>query len=1189
MKNLSLILAVLILAFLGQNKAVAQSKTFLNKEWETSSGNVGSNYQRSASVVDASDNVYVTSNTINANGDTDVSLTKYDSEGALQWQQTYNGSGNGDDYGVQLVLDGSGNVYVVAALNTGTNNTDFGLLKYNGSGTLQWSSTWAGAAGGYDVPADLVLDGSGNIYVVGGSEVNTTFSDYAIVKFNSTGTFQWHTSYDYNSLHDAATSVAIQSSNIVVTGASASSAINWDYATLQLNPSTGSISNTTRTSVTGAGLDQALDVKTDYNNNIYITGYAEISSNKRIRTLKFNDTLGLEWSADVNGIYDDIGTSVDIDDNGNVYVAGSTELSNGDLNFITVKYDSSGTEQWKKEFGDGDEINTYGAEHVVVVNDTVIMVVGTIDNNGEIDFMAICYDETGGLVFTEEYDNNGADDEVSSITVDGDVFYMTGTSDNGTTRTTTVVKYDTWEKDQAIIYQNGDPFAFDDEILLRFNPSSLITATVNNKNKTWGIVSDFIDANTITAINTNLSYDIGKQNCYKLFPKLTTNDTVATSRSGNTVELPPFYATFGMLLPDNSNDSTERALLNGSAPHILATTNNCFASLLAGANDPRYSNGESPNLRQYAGNTDASINIEPAWNFETGSPAIVVGVYDTGINRGHEDLTVTNNGASSVIAGYDYINFQDIMLVSDPDFRGHGSAVTSLIASHRNNSIGIAGVAGGDGSGGVSIHDMKLFDSETPISCQQIHAPISDIITAIEDGATGNIGGQAQDIMNHSWETSRNQFLREVWITAYKLEVIMVAASGNAETQINIDFGNQCGNFNFPSCYRDHLGIRVGANNATGARAVFSDCGINLDVIAPGTYDLYTTIHQDGNAYADGNMTHGGNCSWPINGTSFGAPHVVGVAALMASYNLNNSLPNVFSPEDTEELIQMAATDITASPNIVGPDQETGHGRLNAGEVFKLIEFPKYRVEHVWFTTTPSYTLVGSQEETCLEISTVGIPLPVGIITVDRYATTVTNNHTLPTGYNLITGWPRGSQSTIYGVNSQTWANCDQDGALGDNSYFPDAGDPSLDLSALTSTSATMTGYIYELFDANGGSVGWWPFGPNDVAKFAYSLYLEDPSIQGTANLEETNEVDFQIFPNPTDGLTTLKFSESLDSNSEIVITEMTGKVVMNVLNNANTHVDSEITFSVNDLNSGIYFVTLIQTDTQLTKKLIVN
>ena len=110
-------------------------------------------------------------------------------------------------------------------------------------------------------------------------------------------------------------------------------------------------------------MDKALDVETDANNNVYITGYIENAGNKDIRTLKFDNTFSHQWTANFNGAFDDIGKSVDIDNNGNVYITGSTVLSNGKTNFVTIKYNSSGVEQWKREYGNlRSSFDTYGGK-----------------------------------------------------------------------------------------------------------------------------------------------------------------------------------------------------------------------------------------------------------------------------------------------------------------------------------------------------------------------------------------------------------------------------------------------------------------------------------------------------------------------------------------------------------------------------------------------------------------------------------------------------------------------------------------------------------------------------------------------------------------------------------------------------------------------------------------------------------
>lgn len=187
-------------------------------------------------------------------------------------------------------------------------------------------------------------------------------------------------------------------------------------------------------------------------------------------------------------------------------------------------------------------------------------------------------------------------------------------------------------------------------------------------------------------------------------------------------------------------------------------------------------------------------------------------------------------------------------------------------------------------------------------------------------------------------------------------------------------------------------------------------------------------------------------------------------------------------------------------------------------------------------------------------------------------------------------GWPRGSESNIAGINSGGLPICnDTTGAAGAADYMPDAPNPSLNLITLTDNNATLTGYTYELFDNNGNSAGWWPRNPTDIVKFAYTLYLDDPSIQGTAGLvEETKSFEFQIYPNPTEGLTTIKFTTPLNETSQVVLTDLTGKLVMNLINDANSRSESELTFSVNNVSSGVYFVTLINKEMKLTKRLII-
>src|SRR5690606_21271762 len=99
--------------------------------------------------------------------------------------------------------------------------------------------TWDGTAGGTDIPTALAIDASDNVVVVGGSEASNGLSDYGTIMVSSAGSFVWETYYDYNDLHDAATSVTIAGNRLFVGGGSAAAVDDWDMASLRYNLSTG--------------------------------------------------------------------------------------------------------------------------------------------------------------------------------------------------------------------------------------------------------------------------------------------------------------------------------------------------------------------------------------------------------------------------------------------------------------------------------------------------------------------------------------------------------------------------------------------------------------------------------------------------------------------------------------------------------------------------------------------------------------------------------------------------------------------------------------------------------------------------------------------------------------------------------------------------------------------------------------
>ena len=100
------------------------------------------------------------------------------------------GAGSGYDSGnsVQQTSDGG---YIVAGVTAsfGARGQDVLLLKYDGSGTLQWART-AGGTG--DDAADFVQQTSDGGYIVSGHTASFgTGQNVLLLKYDAAGTLQW--------------------------------------------------------------------------------------------------------------------------------------------------------------------------------------------------------------------------------------------------------------------------------------------------------------------------------------------------------------------------------------------------------------------------------------------------------------------------------------------------------------------------------------------------------------------------------------------------------------------------------------------------------------------------------------------------------------------------------------------------------------------------------------------------------------------------------------------------------------------------------------------------------------------------------------------------------------------------------------------------------------------------------------
>jgi uncharacterized delta-60 repeat protein len=287
--------------------------------------------------VDNSDNVYVTGESTGLGGDWDCTTIKYGSGGQQEWVARYNGPANDFDWGTAIALDKSDNVYVTGGSVVLGIFSEYITIKYNSAGQEQWVSRYHGTGNGNDSGSALAIDGSGNIYVTGSSFNSNNNFDCVTIKYDSTGQETWVARYDGPiHLSDLAYAIAVDNSgNVSITGASEVSLNYFNYLTIRYN-SAGQEQWAAQSEAGG----YAVAVATDSSGNTYITGTGSGPTSADYATVKY-DALGQEqWVALYNGPDNGIdqANAIAVDGSGNVYVTGVSSTPTHDDDCATIKY-----------------------------------------------------------------------------------------------------------------------------------------------------------------------------------------------------------------------------------------------------------------------------------------------------------------------------------------------------------------------------------------------------------------------------------------------------------------------------------------------------------------------------------------------------------------------------------------------------------------------------------------------------------------------------------------------------------------------------------------------------------------------------------------------------------------------------------------------------------------------------------
>ncbi|AEY92073.1 serine protease [Streptomyces hygroscopicus subsp. jinggangensis 5008] len=275
------------------------------------------------------------------------------------------------------------------------------------------------------------------------------------------------------------------------------------------------------------------------------------------------------------------------------------------------------------------------------------------------------------------------------------------------------------------------------------------------------------------------------------------------------------------------------------------------------------------------------VNLDELWSQSKGKD-VKVAVIDTGVDTANPQLT----RAVAASLGHNFLPSKDSK--GEPidrgnsqgttDTVGHGTRVAGIIAARPMKGTGFVGLAPE-----ATIVPIKQNDAEG-------HGTARTLAQAIRHAIKVKAG-----VINISQDTANaiapDEDLHRAVDEALAAGIVVVASAGNDGLG-----GNQ--KKTYPASYDGVLA--VAASDRNNERAAFSQSGDFVGVAAPGV-DMISTVPK------------GGHC--PDNGTSFSAPFVAGVAALIKAKH------NDWTPREIVAQIEQ-----TAERSIAGHDIRVGWG-----------------------------------------------------------------------------------------------------------------------------------------------------------------------------------------------------------------------------------------------------------------------
>lgn len=344
-------------------------------------------------VVNGAGESYIAGTTASSGHGSDYVLLRISAAGVLDWARVYDGPVHKADEASAVALDGAGNIYVTGASIGKKGNRDIVTLKYTPAGALLWVKRFNSPWNSCDRGGAVTVRG-GSVYVAGVSRHPGHGDDITLIKYTTAGVRRWVRFYD-DSLHrsEMVSRIAAAPGVVCVAGEGKFGPILSGDALL-IKYTSGGARKWTKYLGGSGGLDDAWsDVAVDAAGRVHVTGFAYgKTTGDNAVTAVYSAGGALRWKRAFSspGNHLDIGEALALDAAGTTYVAASSENNSNKVDVVALAYDAAGGRLWATRFDGVAHGDDYAAD-VVVDSSDYVWVVGQSETTHRLDMLTTLF------------------------------------------------------------------------------------------------------------------------------------------------------------------------------------------------------------------------------------------------------------------------------------------------------------------------------------------------------------------------------------------------------------------------------------------------------------------------------------------------------------------------------------------------------------------------------------------------------------------------------------------------------------------------------------------------------------------------------------------------------------------------------------------------------------------------------